>query len=194
MSLRDQLREETRAEHEALHEHGLLKPLLSADLTFHNYILVLSAFHAFYSHAENISKSQRLTFQWESPVLDWLKKEGELLELKNIKPQEKKNMFKTGCFSEYVGYLYFKQGSTLGGRLIGKSLESSLGIRGGENGFFYHGFGDKTGQNWKAFEAFLQTHENNINSKTAIEAAKACFTTLHDYFNQYETSKELVSA
>ena len=194
MSLRNELRKETKVEHEALHEHALLKPLLSSELSLNNYILVLKAFYEFYTQTEGEFRGCTFGFSAESPVLVWLEKEKSLWGFRENKLLVRSNIFDTACFSEYVGYLYFKQGSTLGGRLISKSLEKSLGIKGGENGFFYHGYGDETGSNWKAFEGFMEENEKKVDSLKVIGSAKACFNALHEYFNEYQNLQTLMEA
>ncbi len=57
--------------------------------------------------------------------------------------------------TEALGSLYVMEGSTLGGKVISRNLERCLGAQAGTACSYFHGYGLRTGQMWRAFLAEL---------------------------------------
>jgi heme oxygenase (biliverdin-IX-beta and delta-forming) len=169
------LKDETRAAHEALHTHPLLMPLGEGELTLSKYSHALEAFYQFYCHFEQSAASYASTAYVSAPVLHWLEKDFSILDMQP--KREKIHCFKTEIrdMADYLGYLYVKQGSTLGGQLIAKHVHKHVNLAPGEEQFFFYGFGKETGPRWKAFLSYLEEQEKHVNQERVIAAANAVF-------------------
>ncbi len=74
-----------------------------------------------------------------------------------------------------MGALYVLEGSTLGGRLIGRLIAALHGIE-GDGLAYYRGHGPNTGAMWAAFRARLATLSGDaVGQEVAVESAIAAF-------------------
>lgn len=173
--LHQRLKEETRAAHEALHTHPLLMPLGEGELTLAHYSRALEGFYQFYSHFEEAAAPCASTDFVSAPVLHWLEKDFSVLDMQP--EREIIHYFKSEIhdMADYLGYLYVKQGSTLGGQLISKHIHTHIHLAPGEEQFFFYGFGKETGPRWKAFLSYLEQQEGTVDDERVILAANAVF-------------------
>jgi heme oxygenase len=78
-----------------------------------------------------------------------------------------------------LGVMYVLEGATLGGRVISRHL-ASLGIGPETGGAFFGGYGDATGEMWKAFAgatgAYAEAHPESTGAM--VSAADETFTLL----------------
>ncbi|MDC7676176.1 biliverdin-producing heme oxygenase [Asticcacaulis machinosus] len=77
--------------------------------------------------------------------------------------------------SRLIGYLYTKQGSTLGGRVISKHIERQLGLRPLIDQRFFAGYGPDNGPQWKTFVAWVNDHQAELDQDQVITAACDAF-------------------
>ncbi|HSX52554.1 MAG TPA: biliverdin-producing heme oxygenase [Cellvibrio sp.] len=190
-SIRQRLREETAAIHESLHHNVGLEKLTSIHCTRADYISVLTLFLHFYRAVDELFEfvQPRQRFIHEATPLHWL--EQDFRALNHPLPERSalladfiEQPFATG-FETYIGYLYVKQGSTLGGQTIGKRLNQSLSLVPGENQFFFNGFGEQTGIYWKEFLNYLSLHEASLDADMVIKSAQTYFDILNQFSNRY---------
>ena len=169
MTLLERLRTETRDAHEALHVHPLLAPLVSPDMILRDYQYALLAFELFYRHME-----PRLDgFRDSAPVRDWL---AEDLQRQGLTPLDiAVQLPHPNTPSEIWGYLYVKQGSTLGGNVMTKALKRHLGLQPLTEQRFFAGFGDQNGAQWQKFIENLFAVAPSLQENETIETAAACF-------------------
>ena len=73
---------------------------------------------------------------------------------------------------ETAGYLYTKQGSTLGGHVISKHLERQLALIPHLDQWFFAGYHDN-GAQWKQFIAMLET--SDLDETEVVAAAQQSF-------------------
>ena len=191
-TLRLRLREETAAIHQSLHHSPGLRQLTSADCTRADYINVLNIFFQFYHELDErfdfVPRAQR--FSHEAKPLLWLEK--DFLALNQVVPQRS---FTFGfnlmgnmpslCMETYIGYLYVKQGSTLGGQTISKHLKKSLALEPGVTQFFFTGFGDLTAHHWKEFLNYVSQHERYLDADLVVHSAQTYFGILDQLFSRY---------
>lgn len=82
----------------------------------------------------------------------------------------------TGTLAAGLGCLYVLEGSTLGGQLVAREVEASLGIDARSGGAFFRSYGPDVGRMWRAFtralDAYLVTPERQ---REATDAATATF-------------------
>ena len=75
--------------------------------------------------------------------------------------------------AQAAGALYVLEGSTLGGKVIVKMLRRNKGAAVPENALrFFEGYGEETGNKWKAFLQFLNRQEN---TNDVVAAANETF-------------------
>jgi len=194
MPLRQRLRDETDDIHQLLHRDSSMSKLVGDDCSRQDYLHVLSVFFQFYRRAEPffdyVPVLQR--FSGEAKPLEWLQKDflslAEPLPTPDALIENVAHKYVIAqTLESYLGYLYVKQGSTLGGQVISKQLKK-LGFEPGESQFFFNGSGSETGNNWKEFLAFLAQLEPTINADSVVSSARSHFLILHDIFTQSFTS------
>ncbi len=191
ITLRHRLRDETAGIHQSLHHNIGLQQLTNAHCSQADYINVLKLFFHFYSEQDDrfdsIPPAQR--FMHEATPLRWLEK--DFLALNQTIPQRsfssRTNFIDdrpSPCIETYIGYLYVKQGSTLGGQTISKQLKKTLALEPGVTQFFFTGFGDQTAHYWKEFLGYLAQHETCLDADLVVKTAQTYFEILDKLFNQ----------
>lgn len=171
MNLLERLRQGTRAAHEALHVHPLLAPLVSPDVTLGDYRFALLAFDAFYSRLE-----AEPAMPWPvetAPVRDWLAHD---LAVQGLSPIGLDiDLPRLDTLSKVWGYLYVKQGSTLGGNVMTKALRRNLGLQPHDAQRFFAGYGDENGKRWQKFIENLFAEASLLDQTETVDSAVACF-------------------
>jgi heme oxygenase len=86
-----------------------------------------------------------------------------------------------------LGSLYVLEGSTLGGQMISRRFQQTLGIAPTTGGAFFHGYGEETGRNWRAFGQWAETQ--NVEAKgaltqPAVRAARETFDTFAQWLTR----------
>jgi heme oxygenase (biliverdin-IX-beta and delta-forming) len=79
----------------------------------------------------------------------------------------------------FLGAMYVMEGSTLGGQYIARQVEETLGLRAGEGDAYFRGYGERTGEMWRAFRAVLVEVPED-EGEVVITAAKAMFAVFGD--------------
>lgn len=83
-----------------------------------------------------------------------------------------------------LGAMYVMEGSTLGGQLIARHVETALRFSEGRGTAFFRGYGNRTGQMWKQFCEFLKIYVTDEETHLVVEAAKAMFATYGDWMSE----------
>lgn len=84
--------------------------------------------------------------------------------------------------AEALGALYVLEGAMLGGRIIHRRVAGPLGVTPAHGAAYYHGYGDGTGERWKAFGAALTRWADARSAAPAVVAgAVACFAALESW-------------
>lgn len=167
MTLLERLRSETRDVHEALHVHPLLAPMVSPGMTLQDYRYALLAFERFYRTMEPQAPVAG------APVLEWLKADMDSQKLMPIDLSI--DLPELDTPSKLWGYLYVKQGSTLGGSVISKTLRRYLGLQPLTDQRFFAGYGDENGKRWQKFIENLFASAPSLHANETVETALACF-------------------
>lgn len=76
-----------------------------------------------------------------------------------------------------LGAMYVMEGSTLGGQLIARHLETALHLQKGDGNSYFVGHGDMTGTMWKAFCQILTDKVADHDAQAVTQGAKTMFTT-----------------
>jgi len=81
--------------------------------------------------------------------------------------------------AQLYGCLYVIEGATLGGQIVTKHLQASLGVTPQTGGAFFSGYAEHTGSRWKAFGAQLNAFaEASGADEEIIASANETFETL----------------
>lgn len=81
--------------------------------------------------------------------------------------------------AEALGALYVLEGATLGGRVITRRVAPALGVTPEHGGAYFHGYGDATGERWRAFgEAVARFAAATGAAPRVVAGAVGCFAAL----------------
>jgi len=182
-SILARLRTETRPEHEAI-EAAL--ELTSETLTREAYRRTLERFYGFYRPLEAglgeiggwTERGIDLTQRQKTPLL-----EVDLRALGVVRPAALPvctDLPPHGTVSAAFGCLYVMEGATLGGQIITKAVEKSLGVTAETGGRFFNGYGDRTGPMWQGFRTAVTAFAVTVGDQDeVVAAARATFISLH---------------
>jgi heme oxygenase len=81
---------------------------------------------------------------------------------------------------EAYGSLYVLEGSTLGGQVIARRLERSLGFADGRGYAFFRSYGREVGAMWRAFGERLLALPS-ATGETSVRSAQSTFARLHGW-------------
>lgn len=179
MTILDQIKQQTQDLHDRV--EGRM-PLMRPDLILEQYQAVLQRLYGFYQPLEERLSAcvwSDTTFDPESrqktpllvrdlqvldPVLDWaaLPVCGNLPEV--------------GGPARGLGCAYVLEGSTLGGQIIARHVELTLGLGPDRGTAFFHSYGSDVGARWRAFRQVLLTYLTTpARQDAAIHAARETF-------------------
>ena len=173
MPLIDALRHHTRQQHEALHRHPLLAGLSDNALTLEDFHHILLAFDAYYTHAEAACFAEWPEHAPNAPVLAWLASDLAQHGLDSWADRMTFSHARLDTPSKMAGYVYTKQGSTLGGHVISKHIERQLALIPHIDQWFFAGYHHDNGPQWKAFVEVLETH--GFHEDDVVESACKSF-------------------
>ena len=95
-------------------------------------------------------------------------------------PEEARHPLDRTDLNFAVGCLYVLEGATLGGQLISRYL-STIGIGPTTGGLFFNGYGAKTGEMWKSFQASATGYcVTDDQIRQAVTGAKSTFRNFCD--------------
>ena len=84
-----------------------------------------------------------------------------------------------GNLAEAMGSLYVLEGSTLGGQVISRRLERSLGLSGGLGYAFFRSYGREVNAMWRDFGERLAGVSSPLTEDASVQSAQVTFTRLH---------------
>ena len=176
------LRAETRPQHDALER---VVDLLDPALTLERYRRWLHVLHGFHAPVE---RAICAVPGWSALGLDpverrrlaWL--ETDLASLGEARAGafgECAAVPVPRTLSEALGALYVLEGSTLGGRVIVRHLEATLGLGPLRGARFFAGHGERTGAMWAGCRHALERHaEGGGDVDAVVEGAAGTFAAL----------------
>lgn len=189
-----QIKEQTHESHKNLEKNLLLSYLLSNQLDINIYLKILMKFYGFFAPLEKeINKFEEINVHL--PDYPNRRKAKLLLnDISNINKESSSILQIDPCedlpgisvASEAFGCLYVMEGSTLGGRMIYKSIEKQLQISNKNGASFFYGYGTETSEKWKSFQSgfssFIEENPEEVHS--TIRSAVDTFEKLKIWLNQ----------
>ncbi len=179
------LRAVTRAPHRRIDHHPLMAPLLDAELSLEHYGLVLEFFAEFYRRLQPVLEIQlgRTHYSFSDRTA-WLRADLLALEQRGYErshfSDERLFPFPVTDVPTLIGLLYVIEGSTLGGQVIARQVQQSLGVSVLHGGRFFYGYGEQTEQHWQDFWDFANSMTQPDDELVMAEAAVATFDALAD--------------
>jgi heme oxygenase len=183
------IKEQTQANHTSLENSPFLRPISQKSLTLAQYIAILKKFYGFFYPLE----LQLARFPIEAYLPDFSqRRKADRLgdDLQHLQPYQASDLPlcndlpETHTLEQAFGCLYVMEGSTLGGKMIYKTVNDTLGLDHANGISFFYGYGDDTGLKWKAFQHSLETVSSLATTKDErmIEAANHTFNKLKKWF------------
>lgn len=153
------LKEKTSEQHQQLESHPLLHQLTSTNLSLPVYTTILHKFYGYFSPIEELVNQ----FSLESYLPDFAERRKTQLLLQDLEKLDQEmsiqlcdNLPAIYNIESAMGALYVMEGSTLGGQMISRQLEKTLGLTPSRGTAFFYGYGKETGKRWKKFQEGLQ--------------------------------------
>jgi len=184
------LKESTRERHAALEDQ---LPLLDPQLSRENYHQLLGRFYGYYAPLE----TQLLALPWwdkigfaytdrhKTPRLEQdLTALGETSGTLTLLPRCQ-DLPEAASLSNLLGCLYVIEGATLGGQIITRHLQATLGLTPETGAAFFNGYGAQTGAQWQTFCTMLtDLAERTGGDEEIIATANRTFETLGQWLFQ----------
>ena len=175
--LSDDLKAQTRRQHDAAEGSPAMRAVMSDGLAHSDYRDHLARLLGFYTPLEAALAKVDGLDTWVPGLDDRLVKTGWLAE--DLSALDPGPMAPTGHMpalgvAEALGVLYVVEGSTLGGRLIERHLQRTLGLTPHDGARFYHSYGEARGPRWTTFKAALDAYgEAHPDAASDVIAAAA---------------------
>ncbi len=178
------LRSETQGEHAAIEQ---TLDLMREPLGLDDYRKILERFFGFYRPVELLfaratvpaEVSSLLTLRPRTPLL-----REDLIALGVQNPDTLPMCAELPPLStaaQCLGCLYVMEGATLGGQVLSRHLERTLGITPDTGSRFFTGDGPRTGEMWKAFRVAFTGFETPETADSVVASALASFSALREW-------------
>lgn len=164
------LREETRAEHDAIELALDWEARAASRESYAEWLAQMHGFHRLWEPAIAGALSNP-TFFDPRRKLHLLEED---LRTLGAKPHQGPSAMAFATQAEALGSLYVLEGSTLGGQLIARHVRSSLGFEPAYHG----GYGARTGEMWRSFRQRLEAVTAPADEDATIAAAAKTFRDL----------------
>ncbi len=173
------LKARTRPHHDAAEASPAMQAVMSDNLTRDVYRDHLARLLAFYAPTE-AALADVAGLADVLPDLDarlvkagWLREDLAALGHEATAPAGQASSLDVG---RALGALYVIEGSTLGGRLIARHLERTLGVSADAGARFYLSYGDERGDRWTALKQALDRFGADHPGQTDLVVASAAGT------------------
>lgn len=192
-SLLEKLKQTTRPMHDATEAVAFSKEMKEGTLSLANYQQLLTS-NLYIHQSLETAFAKGLAEMTAHPLADFVDNKSNWLEKDMLSAAIpfKKSKFTAVIPPTYtnvaglVGGLYVVEGSMLGGRFIVKLLQKSPALSSLSSFHFYSGYGQLTGQRWKAFQDLATTALSTQQEfETAIEKAKVTFAFFQEVYKTH---------
>ena len=163
--------------HQQLESQPLMQRLMSPQVALPTVCDFLSMLHAFYGALEPGLLKQECASGLYRPRLDWLAEDLSALDAGLASPAGLDAWPATPA--GVVGVIYAVEGSSLGGQLIDRHLQASLGVAEAGRIRFFRRSAEGIGPHWQRVLARLASVlEDSTKADETTQGATAVFTTL----------------
>lgn len=195
MDILEQLRAETRGDHDALEEIGVSQKIMDGSMQPDEYKRLIKVQYLLHKVLED--QLEEAGIQDLFPDLHYEERQKMPLIMKDlqelgISQEELKEFPPAGSVPEIsipfglLGCMYVLEGATLGGMVIVKSLKKNQNLSGIDNFHYFGCYGGETGPQWKHFLQVLQQEGNKPEAKDQVVlAAKETYRFFRNNFKEY---------
>lgn len=186
-----ELRQQTGAQHEALEENQYSRAIGNGTISTAGLRFFMKKFYDFFSPLEeaiyqegivpvdDVLARRKMHLMYQD--LLYLRADEKELKLKPIIP----GIPEYSSVASKMGIMYVMEGSTLGGKVIGRMLNKSLGLDNERGIAFYNSYGDNLGPMWKSFVFSLTDYAvKSKNEAEIIQAATATFASFKNWLEK----------
>jgi heme oxygenase (biliverdin-IX-beta and delta-forming) len=183
-----ELRERTGPSHQALESLPLSMALVDPGLTREQYVLYLQTMYGMIAEVEE--KIFPVVSELVPDIESRRKKELLLKDMEKLGAPvppagDNLNMEAATDLAYAMGIMYVIEGSTLGGRVILKSIDKSLGLNAENGAAYFAGYGADTGMLWKLFlDSLMKFAAESERQPGIIEGAESAFNIIYQLMNQ----------
>ena len=187
MDFLSSLRNKTGAAHQALHHHPSFMKLDSGENVNNDYLLnVYSKLYYFHSTLETralVSSYGSFYTENSTPILDNLRHDISLLG-GSIEETKVHNFcqLEMNDFESIWAYLYFKEGSLIGGQVIQKTLTKNFELY-DQRLRHFSGLKKHTSKNWKNFINTMLKSTEDLDQDLIISNTNKLFSDLHNWLD-----------
>lgn len=187
-SFLNSLRNNTADSHKRLEENEISTAILSPEVTIADYQEYISRMYGVIAGCERkvfpalsgifADLSQR---QKSSLIINDLYKTGlQQAEIEQLPVCD----FDFSTTGEALGIMYVLEGSTLGGRVLLKHIQKTLGLGESDGVSFFYGYGSETGKMWKSFITRFSEYAITTNcEQEVISSAAQTFTVIDGWLS-----------
>ena len=191
--LLEKIRAATNEQHQALEQ--TMFPFILRVSNQADYARLLRIFYGFYKPLQDAidlhlykgdfpDYPERRRPSW---ILDDLQALGERLD--NIILMENTSFLHSNAHA--IGAMYVMEGSTLGGKVICKTIRDNLVWKESGGFSFFSGYGSATGVKWKSFLDVLDQYSDTAEENEIITAANEVFKRFHQWIIKSYQMEEL---
>ena len=186
MSLRQQLKRATAAEHKLLEER---LALTSVTVSLDDYVDYLECTYAYYAAVEPVLRRSEYLATRRMNTVTSSKLEALADDLaffgKGTPSAPAAVAYVPGqaAIAEALGCSYVLEGAALGGMVLYRHFEQRFGLSRRTGAGFFYGRGPETARRWASFvEALDQTALTSPEERACIEAARATFRSMDRWY------------
>lgn len=191
-SLHQQLREQTRDQHERLHEivevnqlvispqsyGSALQAYLRAVAPLEEFMTSFSSSHCLKEMPDAGARLQKT--EWLCDDLDSLG-----LSVPETDAPSVNYPVSSSPEAAYVGFAYVTEGMTLGAMQVSKHIYRALQFTAENGARFFNGYGSRTLERWQGFKKYLS--EVTLSEQEVVEAAGYAFSRFEQELSAYRT-------
>lgn len=181
MSILAEVRKETRPWHDKMEEVARSDKIAAGTLSIAEYKAVILGHYVFHQQAEKRLKANELLKITQGLQLDERFKTPSLLQ--DMRQLNMEPLIFDFCpdlhldtLPRALGCMYVMEGATLGGTVIGRSLQKVPEITSSGAMHYYGCYGDQTGKRWKQFKEIVEREVSTEDEGQAfVHAATVTF-------------------
>lgn len=174
------LRAATHAAHERLHVHPALCHLAGDEVTRDYWLSALKLFYGFHRPLEEAYARSGSPLLAAFPALQATTHLEQDFAAAGIDAGALPLCAAAPLTHEAaLAYLYLREGSNLGGKVISRNLERRLGLRPGIDNHFFWGHGEAAGAVWRGFQQALA--DAKVDAAASARDAALFFSRLEEW-------------
>jgi heme oxygenase len=184
VTLLDRLKAETRQAHDHIERVVDVKARVSSLTAYRQLLARFYGFHAVWEAEAQaiIADPDLLAGRSRTPLLvrDLTALGADPADIRNLPLSPP--VLRAPVLAEALGAMYVVEGSTLGGSIVAKHVERTLGLGPGTGCAYFRSYGAEVGSRWRDFKARLLALSSPNTDDQVVAAANRTFAHLSAWF------------